>query len=208
MFTGLVEEIGVVLKNRQEKLTIQADFPGLKLGESLSVNGVCLTVVEFISAKRIFTVEVTTATLQKSNLGNLRQSDRVNLERALVIGERLGGHWVTGHIAGVGCLKGMVKQKEGRMLEISFPEAIGKSFVDEGSVAVDGVSLTVWKKEEKSFKAAVIPHTQKNTTLGEKKIGDLLNIEPDILIKYLEKIIEGKNKKQLDWKLLKESGFL
>lgn len=206
MFTGLIQEIGEVLENQQGKLIIKANFP-LEPGESINVNGVCLTVVEVLPVKKIFNVEVTSATIQKTNLGKLREKEKINLERALAVGEHFGGHWVTGHSVGTGSIQQITKQGSARIIEFFAPEDIMKSIVSEGSVAIDGVSLTVWKKAAKSFFVSVIPYTQKTTTLAEKKVGDLVNIEPDILFKYLEQVFAEK-KQPLDWEYLKKNGFL
>ncbi len=192
MFTGLVEGQGEVLRIEKERdkalLSIKPGFPWEErnLGESIAVNGVCLTVTAWMGNS--FSVDVSEETLTRSDLGGLKVGDRVNLERALRLSDRLGGHWVTGHIDGTG----RIVQKEIResffLLKISFSDSLRPFIVEKGSIAVDGVSLTVNRVGEKDLDLTIIPHTGAQTTLAEKKIGDEVNLETDLIGKYVVSI--------------------
>jgi riboflavin synthase len=195
MFTGLVEALGEVRELTAEgagrALTVAAPFAAqLALGESVAVNGTCLTVVAHDAATCRF--EVGPETLLRTNLGELRAGDRVNLERSLRVGDRLGGHWVQGHIDGVGRIERRVP--DGPWLGVWFtcPPELAAQMVPKGSVAVDGVSLTLVEVTAGGFSVALIPHTLNQTTLGFKRPGDAVNFETDILAKYVWKCLEGQ----------------
>jgi riboflavin synthase len=195
MFTGLVEALGVVRELTADGagrvLTVATPFAvQLALGESVAVNGTCLTVVAHDGETCRF--EVGPETLQRTNLGELRVGDRVNLERSLRMGDRLGGHWVQGHIDGVGRLERRVP--DGPWLGVWFtcPPELAAQMVPKGSVAVDGISLTLVDVAANGFSVALIPHTLDNTTLGFKQPGDAVNLETDILAKYVWKCLEGQ----------------
>ncbi len=194
MFTGLVETIGKVrhiyVKKRNRILAVGADFASeLKEGESVAVQGCCLTVV---SANRsFFTVEVVGGTLEKTTLGELRIGSEVNLERALKLGERVGGHLVLGHIDEVGVVRGVVKKPGETEVTIAVnPDS--PFLVEKGSVAVDGVSLTIAETGRGEFKVRLVPLTLKRTTLGKLRSGDRVNIEYDILVKSIRQG-QGRN---------------
>jgi riboflavin synthase len=206
MFTGLIEEIGT-LRNVQfqagsRELVISGKevLEDMKKGDSIAVSGVCLTVTRLSGqpADR-FSADVSPETLQKTNLGKLRVGAQVNLERALKVGERLGGHFVTGHIDGVGVIKKKTKEGNTFLLEFEVPPEIMNYVIPKGSVAVDGISLTIAGFSERRLKVAVIPHTMHLTTLGLKRVGDEVNVEADILGKYIATAARQKGKIDLDF---------
>ncbi|KPL01771.1 MAG: riboflavin synthase subunit alpha [candidate division Zixibacteria bacterium SM1_73] len=212
MFTGIIEEVGSVEKvSIQEgnvKLKIKASkvLNDLKVGDSININGACQTVIE--TAGDSFTVEAVEETLRKTNLGQLKSDDLVNLERALRFSDRLGGHLVTGHVDCVGKIKSIAKKDGSFLYEFELPEKYLPHLVEKGSVAVDGISLTVVEVLKGSFTISIIPFTLENTTLGTKKVGDLVNIETDLIGKYVERILTTKKDKSViteEW--LKEKGW-
>lgn len=190
MFTGLIEEQGRVEGSEKKKnlfvLKISAPkvFNGTKLGDSVSINGVCLTVVQ-IKKPRSLSFEMMKETIERTTLQDLKPGSLVNLERALKAGSRLGGHFVTGHADGGGTIQKIVKQKNYVEFQISFDKDLKRFLVPKGSVAIDGVSLTVGELNPKFFSIYLIPYTLKLTTLGTKKEGDRVNIETDVLAKYI-----------------------
>lgn len=216
MFTGIVEELGVIKSVRRgaesARLMIDAArvIGGSRVGDSIMVNGVCLTSVYF--GERTFTADVMAETLDKSNLGKLKTGDRVNLERALRLGDRLGGHIVSGHIDGVGTISSREKHDIATLITIKAPQAVMRYIIKKGSVAIDGISLTVVDFAADSFQVSLIPHTANETTLGFKKNGDTVNLEGDIIGKYIERMINFKGSKENDTGLnmgfLAEHGFL
>jgi riboflavin synthase len=212
MFTGIIEEIGKIEEiskhGRNLKLRIKASkiLNDLKVGDSININGACQTVIETNSDS--FTVEAVEETLRKTNLGELKRNDLVNLERALRFSDRLGGHLVTGHVDGVGKIKSIVKRNGSFLYEFGLSEKHLAYLVENGSAAVDGISLTVVEVKESSFTVAVIPFTFENTTLGTKKVGDLVNIETDLIGKYVERILISKRDKiEITEEWLKEKGW-
>lgn len=216
MFTGLVEEIGkiqsVIKSTKSAKIIIKASkiLEGTKLGDSISTNGVCLTVTEFTSTG--FTVDVMAETMRRSNLKNLSPGDEVNLERALSLQDRLGGHIVSGHIDGVGTISNYEKEDNAVWISISTSSDILKYIVQKGSITVDGVSLTVAYVDETLFKVSIIPHTKDVTTLLKKKVESEVNLECDIIGKYIEKLLLSKEqapvKGGIDFNFLSEHGFM
>lgn len=217
LFTGLVEEIGKILKISKginsSKISIIAKkvLDNIKLGDSIAVNGTCVTVVDF--KENFFTVDVMAETLRMSNLRNVKTGSRVNLERALKLGERLGGHIVSGHIDGTGKIVNIYDEDISTWVEIETSSALLKYIVLKGSVALDGVSLTVADISENSFSISLIPHTKGETILHYKKIGDIVNIECDLIGKYVEKMLENSNKKvesksNIDSDMLTKYGFI
>ena len=221
MFTGLVEEKGRLVFIRRgsdsARLKINASviMDGLKLGDSIAVNGVCLTVTSFDRGQ--FEADVMAETLAKTNLGELHPGDPVNLERALKLGDRLGGHLVSGHIDGVGTILGMEKHDIATIVSIGAPPEVMRYIIKKGSVAIDGTSLTVVDFYEGSFKVSLIPHTAHATVLGEKKPGDRVNLEGDMIGKYVERwlgmksetVSEAKSKGGgLNTEFLARHGFL
>ena len=193
MFTGIVEELGkikkITLGADSARLTIEGEkvLTDVKLGDSIAVNGICLTVVVFND--RFFDVDVMAETLRKTNLEELKPGDRVNLERALQVGDRLGGHIVSGHIDGVGVITRQQREDIAVITEIKAPVEVMRYVVKKGSVAIDGISLTVVDCTHEAFKVSLIPHTAKLTTLGYKKQGDRVNLESDIIGKYVERLL-------------------
>lgn len=193
MFTGIIEEMGKIKSIRRGadsfRLTIEGKdvLKDVRLGDSIAVNGICLTVVKF--NERLFDVDVMAETLRKTNLENLTPGDRVNLERALRVGDRLGGHIVSGHIDGVGVISRQQREDIAVVTDIRAPAEVMKYIVKKGSVAVDGISLTVADCSEEGFQVSLIPHTAGLTTLGFKKTGDRVNLEADIIGKYVERLI-------------------
>lgn len=196
MFTGLVEELGEIV-NRQHSsngavLVIRGEVvcSDLKPGDSVAVNGICLTASK-LAATGVFHADVMPETLRRTNLHELKKGSRVNLERALRAGDRLGGHFVSGHIDGTGEI--LSRQREGNALvyRIGASDSVLRYLVEKGSICVDGISLTVVMVDDKSFSVSLIPHTASMTTLGYKNAGDLVNLEADMLAKYLEKLLAG-----------------
>jgi riboflavin synthase len=200
MFTGIVEDLGIVKNiNRKKKdvvYTFQVGNMKLKdvvLGESIAVNGTCLTVTSL--GKKTFTVDASHETLAKTNLGKLKVGKTVNLERALKAGDKLGGHIVNGHVDGVGKVKSRAKKGESYEFTFIAPKNLSKYIVEKGSVAIDGVSLTVNSVKGNDFVVNIIPFTQTATTFGSLRKGSSVNIECDIIGKYVEKFLMGKNSK-------------
>ncbi len=217
MFTGIIEEIGSIISSNltggSGELRIEASLTlqGCKLGDSIAVNGVCLTATRI--AGRELTFDVSAETLRRSNLGTLKRGDQVNLERAMAADGRFGGHMVSGHIDGTGTLK--TRRQEGNAIIFSFsvPPAIAHYLIEKGSIAIDGISLTITTLTGDSFSVAVIPHSLKQTTLGSKRTGEVVNLENDLVAKYIEKLLQPENHspdKQasaLNLDLLRKHGF-
>ena len=191
MFSGIVEAVGEIqsaeTSSEGSRLSIAAPFDGLSLGESISVNGVCLTVVE--AAAGSFDVDVSAETLRRSTLGKLHGGSVANLERSLRLGDRLSGHLVFGHVDGVGRLISVTPEGDSSLYEFAAPGEVSRYLVEKGSVAVDGVSLTVFGCIDERFSVAVIPHTAKVTTLGRLEPGAEVNFESDMLAKYVENAV-------------------
>lgn len=217
MFTGLVEEIGEMLSisngEKSARLTIKSKkiLEDVKLGDSIAVNGVCLTVTSF--DKGCFTVDVMPETLRKSNLGKLVKNNQVNLERAMELGARFGGHIVSGHIDGTGKVINVKNEDIATWVTIETDLKLLKYIVLKGSVTIDGISLTVAELGDTFFKVSLIPHTKAEATLYGKKVGDEVNIECDIVGKYIERLLfmkdkEPKEKNGVTADLLKEYGFM
>ena len=188
MFTGIVEEVGEIVEARPHALRIAGGIAmdGLAAGDSIAVNGVCLTVTE--RNETAFAVDVSEETLARTNLGALAQSDPVNLERALTPTSRMGGHIVQGHVDGTGEVVALSGPPEERTLRVKIPPEIARYVVHKGFVAVDGVSLTVASENGAEFSVAVIPYTEARTVLRARKPGDRVNIEADVLAKYVERL--------------------
>lgn len=213
MFTGIVEEIGSIIwlnrNNSGAKIKIEAKgiLDGLKIGDSIAVNGVCLTVVQIEDGA--FIVDVMNETIKRSSMKLLHGGSMVNLERAMPSGGRFGGHIVTGHIDGVGIVSEKKDDGIAVWYTIKTSHDILKYLVKKGSICLDGVSLTVAEVDEKSFKVSIIPHTLTATTLNNFDLGTVVNIENDIISKYVEKFLNIDSKKQpLTKEKLIESGFL
>ncbi len=196
MFTGLVETMGEVAAFSPEgpgaRLTIKSPLiaDGLKHGDSVAVNGCCLTVVA--TDNELFQFEAGSETLKRTNLGKLARGHQVNLERSLKAGDRLGGHFVTGHIDGLGTVRKRIQEGQWWFYHFETPPTLIHHLASKGSIAVDGVSLTVVDVDETSFSVALIPHTLAMTTLGQRQEGDTVNLETDILAKYVERQLAEK----------------
>lgn len=197
MFTGLVEDLGTVVRaDRRSDALVLAVRPSriplgeLAIGESVCHDGACLTVTEV--GRDAFTVLAGAETLARTTLGNLRVGSRVNLERSLRMGDRLGGHWVTGHIDGTGELAVRRDLGANLVLGVRTPAALLKFIVEKGSIALCGVSLTVNAVDAETFSVAIIPHTREETTLGALHLGDRINLETDILAKHVEKLLGAR----------------
>lgn len=209
MFTGLVETLGRVEHvqpagaGRRLTLAAPALIEGTRLGDSIALNGACLTVIAIQGDSLSF--EAGPETLQRTNLGDLQPGDRVNLERALRLGDRLGGHLVQGHVDGLGRIAERSRQGEWEMIWFSCPPALAEQMVSKGSVAVDGISLTVVDVTADRFSVALIPHTLAATTLGFKGPGASVNLETDLFAKYVWKCLRGGG---VTHDTLKETGFL
>lgn len=199
MFTGLIEETGKLLLieniagGKRLKISVPKIFDDLKIDDSISVNGVCLTITRLNGSA--FWCDAVGETLNKTTLANVLQNDELNLERALRLADRLGGHLVQGHVNGIGSITQLTKLGKNFFLEINLPEELLKYVVDEGSIAVDGISLTVAKVAGTKIGISIIPHTWSKTNLRFRKIGDRVNIEIDIFAKYVEKILHGLQEK-------------
>ncbi len=213
MFTGIVEELGTVKTvtkgANSAVLTIAAAtvIEDVNTGDSICVNGVCLTVVGFTSSG--FSADVMAETLLRSNLGELKPGDRVNLERALKPSSRLGGHIVSGHIDAVGNIRSVRREDIAAVFTIAAPESVLRYVIEKGSIAIDGISLTVVDFSEDSFRVSIIPHTAANTTLGFKREGAKVNLEADMIAKYVERLFPGaKGKPGMTKGFLAEHGFM
>jgi riboflavin synthase len=209
MFTGLIETVGTVASAYKTasgmKLSVKP-MAGLEFqaGDSVSVNGVCLTTT---SEGRDLSFDISPETIGSTNLGELHVNDKVNLERALRLSDRLGGHMVTGHVEAVGSVRERKQSGEYTFFTFEAPGEVLRYIVQKGSVAIDGISLTVTGLADRSFSVAIIPHTLTATNIGGKRIGDRVNIEVDIIGKYVEKFLGGERGSRLET-LLSEKGFM
>lgn len=196
MFTGIVEEIGTVhavtMGEKSAVLTIGADnvLEGTRIGDSIAVNGVCLTVTSL--QKKSFSADVMAETLRRSSLAKLHRGCKVNLERAMAADGRFGGHMVAGHIDGTGTVLSMQREDNAVWVEVGTAEEILRYIIEKGSIAIDGISLTVARLTDRSFSVSVIPHTGQETTLLQKKVGDVVNLENDLVGKYVERLLGGE----------------
>jgi riboflavin synthase len=213
MFTGIIEDKGKVLRveyrGEGKRLTVALPphLTEVQLGDSININGVCLTVA--LKKEEVIELDLSQETLQKTVLGELREGDHVNLERALRLIDRLGGHIVTGHIDGIGVIVEKRKEKDFLELRIRIPESLSRYVVQKGSIAIDGISLTVNECERGKIQMTLIPYTIEKTTLMNKEAGDRVNVETDILGKYVEKVFGRADKKsgEIDLSFLTEHGF-
>ena len=212
MFTGIIEEIGKIEQTSFEDANLRLKIKALKVlsdlkpGHSINIDGACQTVIEVKNG--CFTVEAVEETLRRTNLGQLKTGDFVNLERALLPSDRLGGHLVSGHVDFLGRIKSISQKNQSYIFEFEFPREYQSHFVEKGSVAVDGISLTVVQVQKTYFTVSVIPFTMRNTTFGTKKIGDAVNIETELIGKYVERILTLKrDKPQITEEWLREKGW-
>jgi riboflavin synthase len=216
VFTGIIEEVGTIQELRITGegaiITVGARItpPGLKIGDSIAVNGVCLTATQ--TSHGSFSCDISAETLRISNFKQARQGAHVNLERSMMLSDRLGGHFVQGHVDGIGRLALKVRSGEGWEMSFEFPRELERYLVYKGSISVNGISLTISFLEKNSFSIAVIPHTLESTTLNDLGIGDLVNLEVDILGKYFERffqlgLIQQEKPSKMTAEYLKSQGF-
>ncbi len=225
MFTGLIEELGVVRRLERKsdgaRLTIQAQrvLEGTRIGDSIAVSGACLTVVQLL--KDGFVVDVMAETLSRSTIGSMAGGTLVNLERSLAVGGRAGGHLVLGHVDAVGETLAVRPGGVATELRFSLPEELVPVVAAKGSIAIDGISLTVIRTEDSTFEVGIIPHTLKETTLGSIKVGTRVNLEADVLARYVQRVLEVRAAREeskktggpgrsggLTEELLREQGFV
>jgi len=207
MFTGIVEEVGRVTSAPSGKLVISASevLRGVELGGSMAVNGVCLTITSFNTSS--FSVDIMLETLKRTNLGLLSAGDEVNLERPLTLGKPLGGHLVQGHVDDTGRVASITWEGEAMLFRFEAPHEVMRYVVEKGFIAVDGVSLTIVAKDANSFQVSVVDFTRKHTTLGTRRVGDLVNLEVDIMAKYVEQVSQPR-RSGITVGFLQEHGFL
>ena len=211
MFTGIIEEVGTLLATRKasksESLTIEAPYvlQDAKVGDSIAVNGICLTATSI--SGNTFTADVMAETMRRTSLGTLHTGSKVNLERAMAANSRFGGHIVTGHIDGTGTICEVKSDEIAVCYSIKAPEKIMHYIVEKGSVAVDGISLTVAKTTQTTFMVSVIPHTAQCTVLAYKKAGDTVNLENDCIGKYIEHFLNWGKEKTTESKITREFLF-
>ncbi|MHB7919641.1 riboflavin synthase [Staphylococcus hominis] len=210
MFTGIVEEIGTVKSIRTQQsvrtldISCQKIIEDMHIGDSISVNGACLTVIDF--KQNQFSVQVIKGTENKTYLANIKENDEVNLERAMSGNGRFGGHFVLGHVDAKGTIINIRETPNSRIVSIKASDSVIKQMVKQGSITVDGVSLTIFDLHQHSFDIHLIPETRRSTILSNKRMGDEVHLETDVLFKYVESIV-GKNKSDLSVDKLKAYGF-
>jgi len=207
MFTGIIEEVGKVISAGAGELVIAASnvLAGIECGISIAVNGVCLTVTDF--NKSSFAVKVMPETLSRTNLGRLLAGDRVNLERALTLGGRLGGHLVQGHVDATGRVSSLTPEGEAMLISFYALPEVMDYLVEKGFIAVDGVSLTIVNKNTSSFQVSVVDYTRQHTNLGSRRVGDVVNLEVDIIAKYVKQFSQAGSS-GITFEFLQEHGFL
>ena len=222
MFTGIIEGCGTLKKilphGKGKRLSIHTDFDLLetKIGDSIAVNGVCLTVVSL--SKRIFEIDMAPETVSRTSFKHLSPGVRLNIERALRLSDRLDGHLVSGHIDGTGKIVSRTKKSNAVIFSIELDPVLASDMIEKGSVAVDGISLTINRRSDTDFEISVIPHTAEITTLGLKNVGDEVNIETDMIGKYVKRFLlkasvfekkkTGAPKKDITMEILARNGFL
>ena len=217
IFTGIIEELGVVksiaINGASGCITIKAKkvLEGTQLGDSIAVNGTCLTVTSINSDG--FSADVMAETVKRTSLSQVGKGDLVNLERAMILNGKFGGHIVSGHIDGTGTITKYTKEENAIWVTIKAPDEILDLIVEKGSICIDGISLTVATVSDQDFQVSIIPHTAKETTLIHKKVGSLVNLENDIVVKYIKKLMENNQEEQakkasgLTMEMLEEYGL-
>ena len=214
MFTGIIEELGrirsLTLSGHSGSLIIRARkvLEGTRIGDSIAVNGICLTVTAMTPDS--FTADVMAETVRRSSLKNCRPGDPVNLERAMAAGGRFGGHIVSGHIDGTGTIRALRRDDNAVWYTVSAAPSLLKYIVEKGSIAIDGISLTVAAVDDASFSVSIIPHTAASTILGSKRPGDTVNLETDLIGKYVEKLLTFRDEPAsggLTLEVLRQNGF-
>jgi riboflavin synthase len=212
MFTGLVEDLGTIKSNQSspagKRIVVETSLPieEIKIGDSVSVDGVCLTVVQFEGKRLHF--DVSQESLYRSTLGERKIGDQVHLERALRLSDRLGGHMVQGHVDAVGQITKLTPRGEATQLDFSCPAKVGKYLIEKGSIAIDGVSLTVNERSSENFSVVLIPHTLEKTCIANKGVGGKVNLEIDLIAKYVERLLSNTQQSGLTLGFLEEHGFL
>ncbi|MEK7842134.1 MAG: riboflavin synthase [Deltaproteobacteria bacterium] len=212
MFTGIIQAVGrikdIERKRGFARITIEhnGDLSGINTGDSVAIDGACLTVVDF--SPSLFRADISGETLSLTTLGNIKAGGKVNLEKSLTPSTPLGGHFVTGHIDGIGFIKKKTIDGEFAVIDFNIPDELQGQLAKKGSVAVDGISLTVADMLENGFRIAVIPHTLRNTTLSVKTKGDNANIETDVIAKYVQRFLLTYKKQGIDEAFLKGHGFI
>ncbi|MFO7772578.1 MAG: riboflavin synthase [Dehalococcoidia bacterium] len=210
MFTGIVEEIGIVRETNRDRLAFEAHtvLEGTKVGDSIAINGACLTILSL--ENNGFSVNIMPETLRRTNLGGLHYGDQVNLERALILGERLGGHLVLGHVDDVGEVMDITSEEGAHLMRISAPARLMPYIAEKGFIAVDGVSLTVVAFDVVSFVVSLVAYTGEHTTLGRRRPGDTVNLETDIIAKCVSRLvgIKEQGRQGLSLEFLREYGFV
>lgn len=209
MFTGIIEDIGTIKsikKNtKSQTMTIQTSIlDDVKVGDSIATNGLCLTVTNM--TKDTFDVDVMVESMNRSNFHDLKAGSHVNLEKAMRMGDRFGGHMVSGHIDGVGIIKNHKKEENAIWVTIEVPHSLMHYATMKGSIAIDGISLTIADLKEREVLVSIIPHTKDQTTLLKKKVGDKVNLEMDMMVKYVEKLLTNK-KETMTEETLKQYGY-
>jgi riboflavin synthase len=207
LFTGIVEEIGKVDVIQPNRLTVKATkvLEGMEIGASIAVNGICLTVTDLTANS--FSVGIQPETLRRTNLGYLKAGDEVNLERAVPLGGRMGGHLVQGHIDDTGKVASIKREQEAVLMRVDVPHPLMRYVAVKGFIAMDGLSLTIVELGEDTFTVSLIDFTQRNTTIGKRKVGDIVNLEVDITAKYVESLTKAF-KNGITFDFLKEHGFI
>jgi len=207
VFTGIIEEIGRIASAQSNNLVISASdvLQGIELGGSIAVNGVCLTVINFDSNS--FSVDIMPETLKQTNLGLLCAGDEVNLERPVTLRKPLGGHLVQGHIDGTGRVTSITWDGEAMIIRFEAPLEVMRYLVKKGFIAVDGVSLTMASRDTSSFQVSIVDFTRRHTTLGSRQVGDIVNLEVDIIAKYVEQFSQPRST-GITVDFLQEQGFL
>lgn len=218
MFTGIIEEMGTLQRiergSQSAVLHIRCRkvLEGTRIGDSIAVNGVCLTVTTINGDG--YTADVMAETLDRSALGSLKRGSRVNLERAMPTDGRFGGHIVAGHVDGIGTIRSISRDETAVWYQIAAAPEVLRYIVEKGSITIDGISLTVARVSDADFRVSIIPHTQANTILADKKVGDVVNLETDIIGKYVEKLLQPqqlaqpeKRESKLTMEFLMENGF-
>ncbi len=222
MFTGIIEGLGTITRTASSsggaRMQVRADFDldGTRIGDSIAVNGACLTAVTLDGSA--FSVDLSPESLKRTVLGRVRIGERVNLERALRLSDRLDGHLVSGHVDGIGAISERRSDGNAIIVSVTVPAALTRYMIPKGSVAVDGISLTINRVDARSFSVSIIPHTAHLTTIGFKAIGEKVNIETDVIGKYIERFVSGPTDATLasapssdggvDMAFLKKTGFL
>ncbi len=207
MFTGIIEEVGSATQVSANKLVIAAGkvLRGMEPGDSISVNGACLTITNLNTNS--FSVDITQETLKRTNLGVLHAGDGVNLERPLTLDKPLGGHLVQGHIDATGRVASVSQEDATIMTAFEAPPQVMRYVVEKGFIAIDGISLTVVTQDTRSFQVAIVNHTRENTTLGRRQVGDLVNLEVDIIAKYVDRLSQTDTT-DITFGFLQEHGFI